>query len=310
MRYTLQDFNQILVNGKINKISDDINNLILSLVNEVGSPEYIKTPQFKSRKKNNNKKATIILNDIDDKRSFSKTTFEKKEGIELIFHKVRKYLNTITEQTYDIIKEEIIHEIKNVLLEKTLNDYNYICKEIYNILTTSSLYSKIYTNLYSVLIVEFPLFNELLFNNFDNYKVILDNIEYSKPDVDYDKFCDNNKKNKEVIGIITFYINLFKINIIDKEKICLVITELFNTLDNMILSNDKHNDMDIIAELISILITQCYSEINKIDNEFGKYIYNIIKKNATIKKKECPGISNKCIFKHMDIFEEIKNNEQ
>ena len=62
----------------------------------------------------------------------------------------------------------------------------------------------------------------------------------------------------------------------------------------------------IISELINILTCSSYKEINKCDKEFGKKIYDNIKRIATTKKKDCSGISNKCIFKHMDILEIIK----
>ena len=313
MKYTIQDFTRILKSRKNNDLPKDISKLILSLVNKVGSPEYIKTPQFKTKKKynnnnnnnNNNNKSIIVVNNINDQRSFTKTIFEKKEGVDLNLHKIRIYLNKIADDTYDIISKNIIDEINLVLSEKTINDYNYICKEVYNMLTTSTLYSKIYTNLYLLLINEFQVFNELLNNNFDNYKLLIDNIEYSKPEEDYDKFCENNKKNKELIGIITFYVNLFKSKNISKEIFYNIITNMFDILDNMIISNNKQNEMDIISELIYILITSSYNEINENNKIFAKSIYDNIKRIATLKKKDSPGITNKCIFKHMDIFEMI-----
>ena len=51
-RYTLLDFHRILENGIDNKIPDETIKIINMLANHVGSPEYIKTPQFKANKMN------------------------------------------------------------------------------------------------------------------------------------------------------------------------------------------------------------------------------------------------------------------
>ena len=50
--YNLSDFSKILENNYIEDLPNDINNIINELLIKVGSPEYIKTPQFKNTKSN------------------------------------------------------------------------------------------------------------------------------------------------------------------------------------------------------------------------------------------------------------------
>ena len=111
--YFLTDFIEILKKGSINKLSDETINIINTLANEVGAPEYIKTPQFKNKVMgytyNENghtnarrKKKNLLIEDDEwqNIRSFQATEFKKKEGIETSLYNIRNYLNMITFNTY------------------------------------------------------------------------------------------------------------------------------------------------------------------------------------------------------------------
>ena len=87
-RYTLSDFITILENGIDNKMPEETIKIINMLANHVGSPEYIKTPQFKGnimsysngaggirRKK---KQLEVDDNDWETIRSFQATQIKKK----------------------------------------------------------------------------------------------------------------------------------------------------------------------------------------------------------------------------------------
>ena len=48
-KYTIHDINNIILNGFEYKISDEIIDIISNLTTEVGSPTYIKTPNFQKQ---------------------------------------------------------------------------------------------------------------------------------------------------------------------------------------------------------------------------------------------------------------------
>ena len=76
---------------------------------------------------------------------------------------------------------------------------------------------------------------------------------------------------------------------------------------NMINIPDKKNDVDELTEIIAILFNKDIIEV--IDNsqeEFyvlGKPIIEVINNLAEQKAKDYPSLSNKAIFKYMDLIE-------
>jgi len=252
-RYSLVDFNKILEDGIINQISDETVTIINMLAAQVGAPEYIKTPQFKTKSNigcSNNtnisgrrRKKVQEINDDDWEamRSFQTTEFEKKEGVEYNLFMIRKYLNMVTTGTVSKLKDDIMEEINTVISTKTESDLNYLCNEIFTIISCNILYSDTYAKLYKDLITDINKFNEILFTNFDRFEDHFNNIEYYDPEVDYNKFCENNKKNEALRSLTTFYVNLMKEGIIDKMEIASIILHLFAILDKMITDQKKMN---------------------------------------------------------------------
>ena len=118
MSYSLSDFNLILEKGLDNELSEETLNIITHLANLVGSPEYIKTPQFKNRVVSNNnhrrKKKQFEMEDSDweNFRTFQATEFETHQGVEKNIDIIRKNLNMLTSNNYTTLKENIIEEIK------------------------------------------------------------------------------------------------------------------------------------------------------------------------------------------------------
>ena len=309
-KYLLDDFNKILQNGSIKQLPDEIINIINILAAQVGAPEYIKTPQFKNKINENNirrrkKYQEINDNDWETIRSFQTTEFQKKEGIDIHIYTIRKYLNMITINTYTKLKNNIITEIKQVISTKTPNDLNYLCNEIFNIVKSNILYSDIYAILYKDLIQEFDNFRDILVKNFSQLETLFNSIEYYDPESNYDKFCENNKKNEILRSTCSFYVNLMKEGIIEVTSINNIIINLFKILNTRILEKTKKNELDELAELIYIFVINSYELIKKQDKTMAKEIYDNTVRITKKKLKEETGITNKCIFKHMDILDEI-----
>ena len=310
-KYFLEDFNKILESEPIKQLPDEIINIINILAAQVGAPEYIKTPQFKNKINNGNnirrrkKYQEINDNDWETIRSFQTTEFQKKEGIDIHIYTIRKYLNMITVNTYTKLKQNIITEIEQVISSKTPNDLNYLCDEIFTIVKSNILYSDIYAVLYKDLIEKFDNFRDILVKNFSKLETSFYNIEYYDPESSYDKFCENNKKNEILRSTCSFYVNLMKEGIIEVTSISNIIINLFKILNTRILEKTKKNELDELAELIYIFVTNSYELIKKQDETVAKEIYDNILRITNKKIKDEPGITNKCIFKHMDILDEI-----
>ena len=89
------------------------------------------------------------------------------------------------------------------------------------------------------------------------------------------------------------------------DKIYNIIKYLILKIENYIEECNKKNELDELSELIYILISNSLNTIK--DNDINKYneIVNYIEKMSNLKVKTTPGITNKCIFKHMDLLDEL-----
>ena len=306
IQYSLSDFNSLLQNIPDFDLPEETLTIIAHLSKQVGAPEYIKTPQFKNKAQNLNtrrKKKHLDINDDDWEtiRNFQTTELKKNEGVEKNLDIIRKNLNMITLSKYDEIKNNIIKEIN--FFTNNENEMIYLSEQIFKIISTNILYSEIYAHLYKDLISNFSIFQDILDRNFDNIDEIFQTITYFSPEENYNKFCENNRTNEIRRAICTFYINLMKEKIIDNEKIGLIILNLFKILYKFINLKNKTNEIDELSELLYILIVNSYGDLIPDD---AKKIHDNVTIISNIKLRNEPGITNKCIFKHMDILDEIE----
>lgn len=280
--------------------------IINSLSKEVGAPEYIKTPQFKNKAPivtNRRRKKNLEINDEDWQtiRNFQTTEILKTEGIEKHLDFIRKNLNKITLSNYDNIKLAILKELNEVSENK--DDLKYLAESIFKITSNNILYSKIYTKLYNDLSIIYNVFLNTVENNFTNFECILDTIEYCSPEEDYDKFCENNSNNEKRRALCMFYVNLMNEKLISNEKIGKFILDLFKKLFSYINFENKRNEVDELSELLYILIVNGYSHLL---DDHCKDIHKNVSNIIDINFNDYMGITNKCIFKHMDILKEIE----
>jgi len=306
MRYILSDFKNYIINNPLQKLPNEINDIINKLVYEVGSPEYNKAPQFKQQFNNLKypKKDNKLNNDWNYVKNFNTTKFNKQDGLENNMNNVRKLLNIITEKNYSKILEKIIKEI-DVIAMKTPNDLLVFSKFIFDIISCHSLYSNLYAKLFTDLFDKLNNFKNLLDELKSNYKNKIFDITYCNPEIDYDKFCENNKRNEKNRAEFIFLSNLMNFNIIDYIIIYKLIISLFNILEEYIEKNDKKNEIDELSEIIYLVVTTSISKI-KINNiENYNTIYSKVKQISNMKVKTSPGITNKCIFKHMDLLDKL-----
>ena len=161
-----------------------------------------------------------------------------------------------------------------------------------------------YADLYTDLIKKFQIMEEVFQENFNNFMNLFDNIEYIEPNVDYNKFCKINKDNEKRKSLAAFFVNLMNNNIISKDKIIYIIRNLMDKIYLYINQDNKKNEVDELTENIAILYKKELFNgdipCELIDN---MSIPAIIEKLAHSKSKNYLSLSNKSIFKFMDLIE-------
>ena len=319
MKFTLKDFTNITFNGFEFKIPEETLNIITNLSQQVGSPTYIKTPIFSKkehfdqdndsqdvfkRKKRMNKPQEI-LNDSewDSIRTFQATKIEHKEGLDAKIDIIRCALNKMSEKNY-LDQSKIILDILNQLIECSTSETEMlrVGNAIFEIASNNRFYSKLYADLYTLLITQIDLMNIIFENNLNTFLEIFMNIEQSNPDEDYDKFCKVNKNNERRKSLSSFFVNLTLNNIISNEKITDLTCDLMNKLVGFITQENKKSEVDELVENIFILYNKEWMDKCLIDIRGDTFI-NHVKLLAHTKAKTFPSLSNKAIFKFMDMIE-------
>lgn len=278
-------------------------------------------------------------------RKFQATVLAKKEGIEAAIETIRKHLNKITDKTYETLKVLIVEEINKIISGETeysselLTELNKIGDAIFNIASSNGFYSKVYATLYKDLMAQYPFMRGIFIKNYKAFNALFKTIEYCDPNKDYDKFCQVNKDNEKRRSMCSFYINLMLQGIIAPKSIMKIILGLQELLVEKIKLPDAKNIGDELAEVLFILITSSAemfkegirknepssSSSSSSDDEeeeeeakqnvvistyvskekWEKIVANV-NTIAKLKQNAFPSISNKTIFKHMDIIDEAE----
>ena len=311
IRYTKADFDKIQMDGFSYTLTAETMKIIQAIANQVGSPEYIKTPQFEPNKTvcnvgKHRKGKTQELNDDDwnSLRNFPTTVINKKAGIDASIDQIRKHLNKMTTKTYESLKEKIFEEIEKI----TPNDDNHdselvkIGEAIFTIASGNSFFSSMYAGLFKELMEKFKFMQVIFDENFEKFRSIFNTIEYCDPNTDYDKFCVNNKVNEQRRAISLFYVNLMIQEVIEPNKIIVIIRDLQEYMNNLVVKENNKTIVDELTEVLYILITNSYDIIKDVEKEWN-LIFAFVKTVSTMKPCATNSISNKTVFKHMDMLD-------
>ena len=325
VKYNLTDFNKIKNDGFEYNLHADVIKIIQSLAEQVGSPEYVKTPVFEKqttgsvgqpgmrviqRDKKNSKAKEISDEEWNLVRNFQATQIAKKEGIEVHISEIRKRLNKITDKTFNKLKNEIIAEMERIVdeydssKEEVKAELGKIGDAVFAIASSNGFYSEMYADVFKELMDNFDFMKDIFEANFEKFNTdLFKNISYVDPNLDYDKFCENNKKNEQRRAICSFYVNLMTKEVIEPEKLIEIISELQEYISSLISQPGNKNIVDELSEVIGLLITQSHETLNSEDG--WDTIVDNVKSIAEMKNNSQPSITNKAIFKHMDILEAL-----
>lgn len=299
-QYTLDDFRNTICPQCLGNLPLEIQKKINFLTSKVGAPTYNKTPNFKKNRRNRLKGNS---NNWEIIRNFKPTTIVREtEGVGKLIDDIILLLNKITKTNY----ATVVKSISNIMTNMDTDDENSLLKlgeAIFLIGSSNEFYSKLYSTLYKDLIRNFPFMKIICMKNFLSFNSLFENIEYIAAEENYDKFCDINKDNEKRRALSCFFTNLMLMDIIDRE---LMIDLINNLIDKQRDSFDDINEkkvIDEIAENIFILITLGKSHLCTHDK--WKQIYHYIEKISNAPASLYAGLSNKTIFKFMDILETI-----
>ena len=281
------------------------------------------------RRARNNKPSQITDDDWNMIRTFQKTELRRVEGIEKRIDTIRSLLNKLTETTFEMIKNEIFDEVKEIINDGTgtgtgkneeeaavdettvavvdIDEENVtkIANSIFNTASSNIFYSQLYSKLFNELMNYHKVFKGVFEKSFSEFIGLFKKIDYIDPSVDYNKFCENTKTNDKRRAMSTFIVNLMNEGVLHPDKVVDIITELQEMISSYIKVANKTNELEELNENIFILVTN-RKDILSSHEEWESIISRIkFLSVLKVKMKEYPSVNNKLIFKNMDILEEL-----
>ena len=244
----------------------------------------------------------ITDEDWESIRAFQATEVTRSQGIETNINTIRSCLNRITTDNYTEMRDAILSEIAT-LISSSANEetMSKIGTSIFNTASSNQFYSQTYATLFKDLLEKHDFFKTIFEESMKDYIKLFQRIEYIDPKKDYDKFCENNKSNDKRKAMSLFIVNLMKEGIVPASQVVELVIDLQRMLNDNLKIAGKTNELDEISENIYIIIKNGHTELTGMDEWVN--ILNNITFISLLKIKSYPSITNKTIFKHVDILE-------
>lgn len=333
MKYTIQQINDISLSGYTFEIPEDTCSMINYLCTQVGSSGlasnvFQKTETIKSvldtdlssnngfknnaKKRKGNKGMEVSSDEWESIRTFQTTKLEQKDGIDGDIDQIRLYLNKLTDKTFLDLREKIVEKINKICSESTNpEDGTKLGNMLYELCSTNKFYSKIFADLFAELASQYTWLKDIFVSRYANIMSQYKDIQYVDSDVNYDGFCEMNKKNEKRRAVTTFLTKLEENGFIQNNRLVEILKNLLQIVCELIELNDKKNEVDELTENIAILFNKQLIE-DVLDNDsddddkfniLDKTIIETVNTLAKAKAKDYPSLSNKSIFKYMDLVE-------
>jgi len=252
---------------------------------------------------------------------------KKKEGIELSIDNIRSALNKLTDKTYASMLATILKEIAALFTasrEDTSEEHNTVAvmdrvaSSIFNTASSNAFYSEIYARLFQDLMAkekepdheQYAVFRGVFERNLASFMSLFETIEYCDPKKNYDKFCDINKANEKRKAMSLFIVNLMKIGIVEKAQVLGLMRQIQELMYSNMRQEGKTNEVDELAENLFIMVKHSHAVFKSASSDketcdtFATRVEQI-QEVSKMKIKSKPSITNKTIFKHLDMLDEI-----
>ena len=313
--YSSSDIQEIINDGFDYELPQETLDVIENLSKKVGAPSYIKTPNFQKKfyNRNNNykkhKNRNSMINDADWEsiRNFKATEIKKKEGKDAYIDQIKRNLNKITDDSYVGIRDEILLIIEQVTnLDESEDILLSIGKTIFTIASQNKFYSNLYARLYSEVRDKIQVMGDIFQKSFDEFLKTFQVIEYVDSEEDYDKFCLVNRDNDNRKAMSLFIVYLTNYNMISTDSVVSLTKQLKAMFQENMEKPDCSKIVEEICENLCIIITKCEElNINFQDRSEWDLIIDYIQEVSKKDADDYPSLTNKIIFKCLDLIEEI-----
>ena len=326
--YQLVDFEAIKWNGFECDLPEAVIRLVSRIADQVGAPSYVKTPIFPKRDSEKGHaddtsagmprkpRSTAAANEItpDDWetiRRFQATELKKREGIDAHLDSIRSDLNKITDKTFDEVFAALCVRIDELTDEPDASHLQTVGGAIFNTASSNHFFSAVYARLFRQLLEKYDeVFKTVFQTNFDQFMALFKTIEHADAKKDYTRFCEVNKTNDKRRAMSLFIINLMKQGVVTTLQIVDIVQQLQTLIQEHLRQSGHANEVEELTENLFIILKDAHPQLIKAHAEEWATILREVEHNSQLKPKNAkhPSITNKTIFKHMDILDELKKS--
>jgi len=317
--YQISDFEAIKWNGFECHLPQQVIDLVSSIADQVGAPSYVKTPVFPKREKQDEPglsvrkktRSEITEEDWESIRAFQATELNKREGIDAHLDGIRSDLNKITDKTYDEVFASLCARINELKNEPDASLLMTVGEAIFNTASSNHFFSAVYARLFHQLLQTYTeVFETVFHTSFDQFMGLFKTIEHADAKKDYTRFCEVNKTNDKRRAMSMFIINLMKVGVIAPIQILDIVQQLQSLIQEHMRQTDHANEVEELSENLFIILKGAHQQLSEAHKEELDAVILEVEFNSKLKPKNTkyPSITNKTIFKHMDILDELKKN--
>jgi len=317
--YQLADFEAIKWNGFECELPECVINLVSRIADQVGAPSYVKTPIFPKRdkekghadeqpqqRKPRSTASEITSDDWEIIRRFQATELQKREGIDAHLDSIRSDLNKITDKTFDEVFVALCSRIDQLT---DVSDVQTVGAAIFNTASSNHFFSAVYARLFHQLLQKYDaVFKGVFETNFDQFIGLFGSIEHADAKKDYNRFCEVNKTNDKRRAMSMFIVNLMKVGVVTTTQTLDIVQQLQTLIQEHMRQTDRANEVEELTENLFIILKDAHPYLSRSHNEEWESVVLELEYNSKLKPKNAkyPSITNKTIFKHMDILDELK----
>lgn len=304
MKYQLSDIENILFNSFVPCLSDYTKETIAFLNAHVSDTEPIPNsnskPMKSSKKPNYIHKKDLASTWIQPKTEFKTTKIDVKDGYEKELNMIRSNMNRLTSSNVSTQIPIICGDIDRFLQEFP-DEKQHLFKLVFDIISMNKYLVKPNALLMRECVLQIPEFLDHIHTHYDAYLNSIYSIEPVDQNIDYNKYCEFIKVNDKRKTFSSFFTELFVHTILTHERFSHIIQFFMDTTRANIDVENKSVMIEELTENIYLIISILKPHWQTLPEEWSTSICQQIKEISLLKSKEHVSLSNRVVFKYMDI---------
>jgi hypothetical protein len=144
----------------------------------------------------------------------------------------------------------------------------------------------------------------IFYDTYQSISTIFENVETCSED-DYERFCVINKENESRKALVSFVVNSMKYGLIDKQRPFDLLTHFLSMFEEKMGEDDSKATCEELSEIIAIMVEEGFTIFK--ENEDFSETWDTIVELSERNVKVFPSLTNKSVFKLMDLVEEFED---